>query len=808
MAEWAFRVRVCDVSTKHLVCTDRPAESSPYVRVDFDGKVLSTEASKSIGDPSWSYRASFEYRLIEPDLAAVMSSLCARVVTFTVIYTDGTKHVAAGRASVDLFTVATGASSFQLPIYGVDSNNATTTAATASSSCGVLYLTMQMEQLSSVGVKVARINVHGLPAALSTRLSASLLSDGNATGVEGPVCTSTCDPTWCNLPPIIIRASTRSILENVLRLHVREVPSGAFLGVVDIPMREIITTVANHCSSIKKNLYSDSSYPTPFTALVTGVIEVVDLPALAQLESGLYTKSGVHGKPLLPTSVLPPRYSRHSKSLHDIERPQQPLSPNERPTGMVTGDATANSWIQHAISANQDPKYKTPMKRVLGDNAGPSNPSRISNAAVSPSRAWPETNVLHHSRQIEPSRHFEQSHMDTNLARAKSPLRGAGNALISQHEDAAAVIDQQQRRIDAAMMDLKNRTERERNESTARLAALEMDERVTSERFNNMINQVKELQTLYESTNAQAVSDASSINLERQQLTQELEELTELESKLTGLLMSIQAHAEEDARQIQESQRQVQAAKTRLEHDTTALFGVEARIAPVVHSPLRNRNLSMTSNERPMPPGNSLQDLITHGDAVLFDRMVNQQPNSIFMDHTLLLQACGQPSPQVNIARTILRHRPELVNVVDPTTGNTALHMACNSVRPSSELVELLINHGANCTAFNAEGLSPFHVALLNSNDALNLTRKTLLMKGPGASVEQRTARGETPCHLLATHDRHLEALRFLGDNGSSMKVLAPVTSGRSVTMMTALQKARLYSPASAGIIAYLEIVG
>ena len=867
--EWSFRVRISDVAAKYLVCMDRPADSFPYVRIDFDGKIVQTEICKNPGDPTWSHRAGFEYRLLEEDVQAAIASLCARTATLTVFFTDGHRHVPAGRTAVDLFSIASGAAVFQLPLYAAESlTNGPPTSGTATS--GMLHFTVQMEQVTTVALRPQSVVVATLPSAnTTTRISASLLLSGEGgTGpsaeVDGALAAGTANPSWGNqptdLPVVLTRSTLRGLLDNVLRLHFREMPRGTLIGIVDIPMRDIVASHANHTSQFKKNLYADPSYHTPFTALVTGTIDIVDIPTFAQLSSGLHTKAGIHGKPLLPTSTLPPRYTRHSQVLPDVERGGPIASPMHPPGGMVTNSTAAERLLsQYGVNARDGSAsmgYSSPMKRVLGDDAGPTNyappaarrtqsPPRIPVASQptpppAPSLVAPGPPLS--IRQVPAN----AASATAALMRDKSPLRGVGNALMAQHDEAAAHIDLQQRRIDSMAVELRDRTATEQRNSDARLDALTLEERVVTERFNVCNAQVRELQTLLDSTNEQAASDFRRLEAERTTLTNEWEELSDVEARLSALLESIQHHAEDDARQIEEARRQARIARDRLDHDTTALVGVESRMirhsttatALAYHhtsggfaggggglssaandaasriladatvgnngSGVSMLSSSVGSSQQPYSIANLL-DAIGAGNDAAFDRMIGASPTLLYADYTLLLKACNQPIPRPGIVRTILRHRAELVHVVEPSTGNTPLHMACAAQRPCTEVVELLLAHGASSTAFNGEGLSPFHVAVLNSNDTTNSVRRMLLFKGHGASVEQRTAKGEAPAHLIAVHDRHLTAARFLAEHGANFQQVAPVQSGRDILQLTPLQKARLHGASATAVTAFLE---
>lgn len=70
--------------------------------------------------------------------------------------------------------------------------------------------------------------------------------------------------------------------------------------------------------------------------------------------------------------------------------------------------------------------------------------------------------------------------------------------------------------------------------------------------------------------------------------------------------------------------------------------------------------------------------------------------------------------------------------------GNTPLHFVCST---SPDLVELLIEHGADVNAQNNSGVTPLHCACSRSLDIVGL------LIAHGADVNAQDNRGETPSH-------------------------------------------------------------
>ena len=68
--------------------------------------------------------------------------------------------------------------------------------------------------------------------------------------------------------------------------------------------------------------------------------------------------------------------------------------------------------------------------------------------------------------------------------------------------------------------------------------------------------------------------------------------------------------------------------------------------------------------------------------------------------------------------RTLLRENPECVNVRDDV-GSTPLHYPYRNTQHGPEIIELLIEHGADTRAKNNEGRTPIDQMLQNGRKDL-----------------------------------------------------------------------------------------
>ena len=191
-------------------------------------------------------------------------------------------------------------------------------------------------------------------------------------------------------------------------------------------------------------------------------------------------------------------------------------------------------------------------------------------------------------------------------------------------------------------------------------------------------------------------------------------------------------------------------------------------------SPSRNNNnnndSSSFSASRSDPHVQALNSAIVNNDIVGIRRIISENPRALHPRSLLL--ACTQRKPDQNVIEALLEYRPQLMQMTDASTGRTALHCACAAEVPNAEAVRVLLDNGASIDDYDAEGLSPFHVALLNCGDFGNIMRYALI--DYGASVTQPTQGGCTPALLCASSDSHIEALMFLKQAGADLSQPAP----------------------------------
>ena len=207
-----------------------------------------------------------------------------------------------------------------------------------------------------------------------------------------------------------------------------------------------------------------------------------------------------------------------------------------------------------------------------------------------------------------------------------------------------------------------------------------------------------------------------------------------------------------------------------------------------------------------------LQDAIKNGDAKRFRQLVSSAPEAIFNSESHMIDACSAANPSYEIIAALVSMRPELVNLPQSTTGNTPLHLICATKASSPcKALDCLIDAGADISAQNQDGLTPFHVALMNTSDdkssSSSASMRMFLVRRCGKKVlDATTAKGESPAHICVIHDRFLGALKFLHAEGANLSATAMVLRGSGAgELQTPLSKARMFGPSSSAIREFLQ---
>lgn len=135
---------------------------------------------------------------------------------------------------------------------------------------------------------------------------------------------------------------------------------------------------------------------------------------------------------------------------------------------------------------------------------------------------------------------------------------------------------------------------------------------------------------------------------------------------------------------------------------------------------------------------------------------------------TVLLSGCQESihdaalKGDVETARRMLDANPQLINTRNKL-GKTPLHQSLTG--GNDEIINLLIEHGADVNAQDNTGLTPLHIAAWWS-----VTTRAKILIDHGANVRATDKFGDTPLHTAAMHGRGKMCL-FLINSGADTSI-------------------------------------
>ena len=145
--------------------------------------------------------------------------------------------------------------------------------------------------------------------------------------------------------------------------------------------------------------------------------------------------------------------------------------------------------------------------------------------------------------------------------------------------------------------------------------------------------------------------------------------------------------------------------------------------------------------------------------------------------------ACGQ----FDILKSLIEDYAACVNMSDHFGETPIMRAVCEG---TCEMVDLLIQHGANVNAQAYDLVSPLYLAVIGAKP---LVAESLLRNG--ASVDMADSDGDTPLFMAARGD-HVEIMKLLIANGADMNIPSSFT-----------HETPLHTAASCGNVEIMEIL-
>lgn len=116
----------------------------------------------------------------------------------------------------------------------------------------------------------------------------------------------------------------------------------------------------------------------------------------------------------------------------------------------------------------------------------------------------------------------------------------------------------------------------------------------------------------------------------------------------------------------------------------------------------------------------------------------------------------------INLDRC-LDEQPALIKLTT-SGGLTALHLAAGNTQ-EPEIINILINAGANIETKSSEGFTPLHIAAAHNTNP-TITKAFL---DAGANIEAKAELGLTPLHSAAAYNTNNEIIEVLLDAGAQI---------------------------------------
>lgn len=110
-----------------------------------------------------------------------------------------------------------------------------------------------------------------------------------------------------------------------------------------------------------------------------------------------------------------------------------------------------------------------------------------------------------------------------------------------------------------------------------------------------------------------------------------------------------------------------------------------------------------------------------------------------------------------------LDQQPGLIKLTT-SGGLTALHLAAGNTQ-EPEIINILINAGANIETKSSEGFTPLHIAAAHNTNP-SITKAFL---DAGANIEAKAELGLTPLHSAAAYNTNNEIIEVLIDAGAQI---------------------------------------
>eukprot|EP01120_Amphizonella_sp_Union-15-10_P001004 TRINITY_DN1106_c0_g1_i2.p1 TRINITY_DN1106_c0_g1~~TRINITY_DN1106_c0_g1_i2.p1 ORF type:complete len:402 (+),score=72.76 TRINITY_DN1106_c0_g1_i2:62-1267(+) len=303
-----FSVFLSDLRAEDLACLTETGYNNPYLKVYFPGKPpIKTEVQKRTLNPRWRFKSEFYYsEILFPDL--LPQKYMAIECWHNRMFND--KFI--GRASIDLFTLATGPSHYTLNLKKEDNSDA-----------GRVFFKIQMDEVRNMIIRLESLVLvpndessadtlyleyrYSAKRSIDPTYKSSVMSVEKLTTIEAS--------------PMIVNASLKSFQEESIEIKVKKKS-----------VSKLKTTIQNSQCRVQFSTYfsPEENVGMPFkeplmlsgkiVADLIGVVKYANLPKFAQMKGGTFDENGIQGGLVVVGATPPTPVRPHPETLHTYAR--------------------------------------------------------------------------------------------------------------------------------------------------------------------------------------------------------------------------------------------------------------------------------------------------------------------------------------------------------------------------------------------------------------------------------------------------------------------------------------------------------
>jgi hypothetical protein len=480
--------------------------------------------------PIWSTDVHFEY-----NNSPTIESLATK---YLVIECYGAEAYL-GVCRIDLYAIASGPRNLRLTLREGHRDN------------GTVEFDCHFELVTTVTIQFTRVLIQQLPALGYEGNPNPYLTFGLVDGeYESAVAPNARVPEWSALPPLHFKGTYYQLAEQKALFRIKHSRNGYTSGITDPQMASFevdfsrLPIEPRGCLlPFREMAHSLPSYPYPFSAECSGVIEFRNVHPIVQLRGGLRTDHEVVGG-------IPPTAQRSSPP-RQRALPPLPVSPDRSSRAILTDNHTV---------------INVPRSPAMPSQTLPLNVPQTYSAAVSYSAP-----SAPYSAPVPTAAPADLELLEEVTAKQSSLLLKVQTRLEEVLRKKQDVLTQ----ISSHKIQQENMTEA----ASQRKIAIDNDLRSALQEKDRLEEAIRNVQLRREEESRVAAHQAVERERARKALEEEQQEAVVMQQRVVQLRNEMTRHLEEEERRYQIRVREAEESRRRTLQDADALAALESRIA-------------------------------------------------------------------------------------------------------------------------------------------------------------------------------------------------------------------------------------